>query len=343
MIRHERPKRVTVNDLAIAAGVSIATVSYVLSGRKGVTVSDATRARVIATAKQMGYRRNGIAAALKTGRVNAIGVVCPVKLAPIQQLQLQTYVSNAVLALTAAAAKRGVNPMLFFGEFAAHMEPRDLADGRVDGVAVISGADVEDWVHSLVKTGLPCVEVGSAFGPYSVFPDHRGGVRLAVQHLYDLGHRRMAYFAPWPNVTASKERLAAFKSMTSELGISSEHAVFGPDVSELLHIERRPTALVCFNDACATTAIRTANALGLRVPDDLSLVGFDDDVRATSCTPPLTTIHSPLDEMATEAVDLILSLVRGEPVSPCRIIVPTRLAQRASTGPVPARVRPPSG
>ena len=118
--------------------------------------------------------------------------------------------------------------------------------------------------------------------------------------------------------------------------------MFGPDVAELLHAKARPTAIVCFNDACATTAIRTADQLGLRVPDDLSLVGFDDDVRATSCTPPLTTIHSPLDEIATQAIDMIMSLIRGDTLEPCRVNVPTRLVQRASTGPAPSKVRPPA-
>ncbi len=340
MSRPERPKRVTVNDLATAAGVSIATVSYVLSGRKGVSISAATRAKVIAVAEEMGYRRNGLAAALRTGRLNTIGVVCPVNDVPIHELQRQTYISNALLALTAAATRRGMNPLLFFGDFASHMEPKDLADGRVDGVAVLSGSGLEDWVHSLVKTGLPCVEVGSAFGPYSVFPDHREGVRLAVRHLYELGHRRLAYHAPWPNVTAAKERLSAFKMETAELGISSEHAYFGPDVAELLHRKMRPTGLVCFNDSAAVSAIRTASKLGLRVPTDLSVVGFDDDLRAVSCTPMLTTIHNPMDQIAQDAIDMVLKLVQGEAVEATRINVPTRLVLRESTGPVPVQVKP---
>jgi LacI family transcriptional regulator len=336
MTKSDRPRRVTVTDLALEAGVSIATVSYVLSGRKGVSISDPTRAKVLAAAEQLGYRRNGLAAALRTGRLNTIGVVCPVSVVPIHQLQLQTYISNAVLALTAAAVRRGMNPMLFFGEFASHMEPKDLADGRVDGVAVLSGSGLDAWVHSLVKTGLPCVEVGSAFGPYSVFPDHREGVRTAVKLLFDLGHRRFAYHAPWPDVTAAKERLAAFKSATAELGVSAEHSLFGPDVAELLHRKSRPTGLICFNDATAVAAIRVASSLGLKIPQDLSIVGFDDDLRAVSCTPTLTTIHNPLDEIAAQAIDMVLQLVQGETVEARRINVPTRLVLRESTGPPPA-------
>jgi LacI family transcriptional regulator len=284
----------------------------------------------------MGYRRNGLAAALRTGRLNTIGVVCPIGELPIHELQLQTWISNSILALTSAATKRGVAPLIFFGEYDSRIDPKEMADGRVDGVAVLSGVGMEEWVQELLQTGLPCVEVGSAFGPHSVFPDHVGGVRASVNHLYELGHRRLAYYAPWPDVTAAKERITAFKLATSELGITSEHAFFGPNVPELLHRKSRPTGLICFNDAAAVSAVRTAASLGLNVPGDLSIIGFDNDLRATCCTPTLTTIHNPMDQIAVETIDMLLKLVRGEAVEEKRINLPTRLVLRESAGPVPA-------
>ena len=337
--RFERPKRVTVNDLANAAGVSIATVSYVLSGRKGVSISASTRARVLDVAKQMGYRRNGLAAALRTGKINTIGIVCPVQVQPITELQRLTYISNAMMALTSAATQQGVNPILYFGPPSEDVAPEDFADGRVDGVILLSAAGHEEWVRPLIESGAACVEIGSSVGPFSVFPDHALGVRLAVKHLYDLGHRTLAYHAPWPEVIPARERIAEFKRMTAELGIGGESALFGPDVSELLSSRRRPTGLVCFNDAAAVMAVRAANKLRLSVPDDLSIVGFDDDLRAVSAIPQITTIHNPLDEIASKAIELLLRLSSGEGIEPARINIPVRLVIRESTGPVPSKIR----
>ena len=163
---------------------------------------------------------------------------------------------------------------------------------------------------------------------------------LAVQHLYDLRHRKLAYYAPWPSVEAAKERLSAFKQVTSGLGLNSEQAFFGPDVPELLMRKARPTGLVCFNDAAAVSAVRSAGSLGLDVPTDLSVIGFDDDLRAVSCIPMLTTLHTSFDELAVAAIDMILSQVAGETLETPALSVPTRLVIRESAGPVPKVIRP---
>jgi LacI family transcriptional regulator len=332
----ERRRRTTVADIARSLGVSIATVSYVLSGRQGVNISQATRDRVLEAARQLGYKRNGLAAALRTGRLNTIAVVCPAEMGRALEMQDLTYISSSILALVLAAGKLQLNAVMFLDQQARDIDPEDLADGRVDGAVFLSTAKHSDYVQAVLATGLPCVEIGSSQGRYQVHMDNREGATAAVRHLTELGHRRLVHLCGPPGVVSSGERREAFYDAAASCGLSPEQVAETDDVAGLRRIfsePEQPTAIFAYNDRLAVEAASCLRTQGLRIPEDVSLVGFDDDLRSKVMQPPLTTVLNPLDDMAEVALRMLLSQINGELIPEEKVVVATKFIVRESTAP----------
>lgn len=335
-LKNGKQKRPTINDIAHMSDVSIATVSYVLSNRPGVNISTETRRRVIESARQVGYKRNGLAAALRTGRLNTVAIVCPLPMPSVSAIMNHTYLNNAIMALMLAATHRGMNGVMFLDRETQRMDPRQLADGRADGAVILCAYDMPSWVEAVIETGLPCVEIGTSFGPQQVHTDNVGGAVSAVKHLVELGHKRIAHLAGASRLVSSRERHMGFKLGSRQAGLSDANSPVASDIAslkELMTGPDRPTAVFCYNDQLAWEAAKLFREMGLSIPKDVSLVGFDNDLRAVTMDPPLTTVQNPLDEIAAEALRLVSDQISAGDISSTPSLITTNLVIRASTAP----------
>ena len=337
MQTQKRPPAVTTQDIARASGVSTATVSYVLTGRTGVRISQKTRERVLETARRLQYRPNGLATALRKGRTNTIGIVAPFSVAGATSFSQLVYGKDLTLALTFSAARAGMGVMVYVDTCEFPLRPEQVTDRRVDGVILSGTYGAQQWIDTVQASNTPFVEIGTAFGEWQVHADNRQGATLAAQHLISQGHRRIVYWRGPDSSLAARERAEAFADALAAAGIPLSDC---PMVYDLADVERefsarnRPTALFTYNDKRAIDALHIFRKLGIRVPEDVSLVGFDDDVRASSSIPPLTTVQSPVEQIAATATDLLLRQIEGEPPPESAIRIPTRLIVRDSTAPV---------
>jgi DNA-binding LacI/PurR family transcriptional regulator len=221
----------------------------------------------------------------------------------------------------------------------------------MDGVLVYICEPESRDLAALDRRGLPQVAVDQnrRDGVPGVNVDDRGGARAAAQHLVDLGHRRVGILTlevtsgdPALNYP-SRERMLGWRGPLDGAGIEPTIRTVGyrpagdaqARAVELLSAADRPTAILCFSDAFALGAIRAAESLGLRVPEDVSVVGFDDSPLAATCRPPLTTVHQEVATKAQAAVSILVSLLEGGAV-PADVLLPTSLVVRGSTAPPPA-------
>lgn len=333
----------TTKGIALATGISATTVASILSGRNVVRVSEATRDRVLTAAREMGYRRNGLAAALRTGRTNTIGIVSPLAWGGGSAHLRHGYLRDLLVAISVAAARAGMNAMTFLDMPLDPFPPGSVADRRVEGVVLFGITDdlpgARAWVDALYAMGIPCAEIGSRWGPYQVHADNVGGARQATEHLIGLGHRRIAFWRSGTHHVSSETREQGFRAAMRAAGLSEgEMFVFleATELKDRFQRADRPTALFCHNDSLALYAFDHLRAAGLRVPEDVSLVGFDNDGRIEAMRPRLTTVINPLDGLADAAVALVRAQRAGEEIVLPAPLIETQLVVRESTAPPPA-------
>lgn len=331
---------VTLADVARMAGVSKMTVSNVINNKSGV--SESTRRRVQRAVEQSGYLANPAARLLAGRRMNLIGVMAPRFGWP--------YVNEVVNGASTAAEAAGLNLAIFTTSEHPEVERERAAllRGLADGVLLVlpglgGGGSGADSLRLL--RGVPVVVV-DAEGPHNVRADNAAGARLAAQHLLELGHRRIGHvLGPTESRADAAERRAGFLAALAGAGVPAppEYLASG-DYSEaggaraghaLLSLPERPTAIFAANDASALGVLRAAQALGLRVPRDLSVVGFDDLPLAAHTRPALTTVRQPLHQMGAAGVGLLIELARGAAPPEQHLRFPTELVRRDSTGPPP--------
>jgi LacI family transcriptional regulator len=329
---------VTIRDVAREAGVSKTTVAHVLRDSPDYRVQEGTRARVRDAAARLGYRRNALAAALSSGRLDTIGVLMPLDIAG----EVSIYFKDMALAIAVEAAEAGLRMTLvpYRAESGRITSPREVADQRVDGVLTVSVHDPA-FIESLYSANIPVVEIGGAVGGRSVRCDNAGGAALAVEYLTAMGHRRIAHSRGTLGNATAEQRVAGFRDACQAHGLSEGETpvLLREELAEALALPpgQRPTAVFMFNDNQAAQVYDRCAARGLSVPDDVSVVGFDDSIIATTLRPRLTTIHNPLRAQAAEAIRLLRSCwIPGEAVSGSdriAVAVPTRLIRRDSTAP----------
>ena len=336
-------RTVTIADVAERSGVSTATVSRVLSG--AAPARDTTRERVLAAARELDYRPSGIARALKRSETRTIGLL-------ITDIG-NPFFPQIVRAVEDEAHRRGYGVVLCN---AADDPERELAyldvllERRVDGLIVASARTTRRHAARLASVPMPVVLV-NAEGPAGSLPRiavaHRRGARLAAEHLLALGHRRLGHItAPTSLAGAARLRLAGVIDALRSAGLdATELAVSAGDelveggaraMEELLATRPDVTGIVCYNDLTAVGALRSARAAGLRVPEDVSIVGFDDIELAAWTDPPLTTVRQPTDVLGRWAVERLT-----EPPAASanrRVTLEPTLVVRGSTTP-PRRLR----
>ena len=331
---------VTIKDVAQAVGVSASTVSRALSGSS--LVNEETKSRILEAAQSLGYERNELARALVKGSSGAIGLVVPDITNP--------FFSDIARGVSDIADRNGYGVILSNTDDRADRELsylRLMRRKRVDGLIVCSARLDTPLDESLTSAGTTFILVSRLSidpdVPY-VITDDRAGSRLAVEHLVDLGHRRIAFIGGPENVQSSRDRMDAYREVLNEHGIESreEWRLFagftqgaGREAGRqmLLHESERPTAIFAANDVTALGVLEVAEGLGLRVPEDLSVVGYDDISYASLPRIQLTTIAQPAIEMGQIAAGWLLRSLEDEDVPPLQRILTPRLVVRSTTAP----------
>ncbi len=333
--------------MARRAGVSKGAVSLALNDRPGVSVE--TRRRILAIAADLGWRPSARAKALSESRALAVGLILA---RPAALLASDPFFGQLLAGVEEALAPEGYALVLSVVPDAAAEEEayRRLAhDGRVDGV-LLTDPRVDDPRYALlVELGLEGVVVGSA-DPACPFPglaaDEHTAVANAVRHLVDLGHTAVAHINGPKQLVHGAGRRDAWAAALRDAGLRPGRALGGGFTAEggaqaarrLLAEPERPTAIFCANDLMAIGAVRAARELGLRVPEDLSVAGFDDIPLAEHVTPPLTTVRQDPVANGRAAARLLLARLGGRPLATPTLPAPV-LVVRSSTAPAP-RGRP---
>ncbi|HET8785128.1 MAG TPA: LacI family DNA-binding transcriptional regulator [Candidatus Limnocylindrales bacterium] len=310
----------TMKDIALATGVSRSTVSRILNDTPlTVPVAKETRERVLAAARDLDYRPNPLARALRGAPTMLLGAI-------VRDIT-DPFFSGAIEAISSAARARGYNIVLGLAharateafELATVLEAR-----QCDGIILLGDmGDQPRLLADLRGAHVPVVAMwqGTRLDLIpGVQVDNHHGIRLAVAHLRELGHRRIAFIGG-RMLGDIRERQAAYSEAVSEiLGEIPpgyvQHVANSPEGGEdafaaLLRTEPRPTAVVASTDVLAIGVLRAALLHGVKVPDQLSVVGFDDIPMATSTVPGLTTVQMPIAAMATEAVSLAVGTTHG--------------------------------
>jgi LacI family transcriptional regulator len=356
----------TIADVARRAGVSTATVSRVLSGVG--RASPTTQARVEAAARDLGFRPSDVARSLKRRSTLTLGLI-------VTDIE-NPYFPQLVKAVEDAAIGEGYAILLCNADEDPEREASYLdvlVERRVDGLIVAAstiGSRQGEWLR---RAPLPVVLVNTAApgsGLPTIVSDNRGGGAAAAGHLLELGHRRFGYLMPPPRNLDAPDRLAGVRDALVAAGLdpggasagaaaaalmigSGAPTVTGGEAAMAALLERtpRPTAVIAYNDLMAIGAMRAIRSRGLRVPGDVSLVGFDDVAFAAYVEPALTTLRQETAEMGRWAVATLTERIKaargdgpdepdgsaggGDPTAGPRI-VPVHLEIRASTAPPPA-------
>jgi LacI family transcriptional regulator len=337
-------KRMTIREIADLAGVSIATVSRVMNGRDDV--SDETRDAVRRVINEHGYTANRNARGLSAGRTGLVGVLVPL----VFPAYFAEILAGAAEALYEQEMRVVLSPTQHEHAREVSLLDRLMHGGATDGALFILPGESSEELQRALETGYPFVVVDplmplDARIP-SVFAAHMSGADQAMRHLLSLGHRRIGAITGPPGWIATEDRRRGYRAAIAAAGIPFDpelevEADFeirnGEEAARiLLGLSNPPTAIFAFNDNIAIGAMRTARKLGIRIPEELSIVGFDDVEHASIVTPALTTVRQPLAEMGRTAVSLLVRLLEHQSVETLSIQLATRLVVRETTAPPPA-------
>lgn len=333
----------TLTEVAKLAGVSPITASRAIRGVG--YVSEAARARIMDAAAQLDYTPDPLARRMRGDKSNLIGVF------------VNNYGSlvlhELIKAISHEARRKGYDLIVFNAESfdrPGRAQTSDLLSKLCDGLLLLLPNANDGYLDIVDKRSFPCVLVNFDAREMKVpiiATENRAGARMATEHLLGLGHRRIAFVAGSAGTGQSAQRQLGYADALTAAGLPVDPALMveggfiqtgGCTATErLLSLADAPTAIFCANDEMAFGAIDAVNRQGLRVPDDMSIIGFDDIPTASAVFPALTTIRQPFPAMADRAVTEVVNLIQGREASAARIPFPTELIIRNSTGPVPAR------
>ena len=341
---------VSIREVARRAGVSPATVSRVLNAQPGVPIAAATRERVRHAVKELGYHPNSLGRALVRSKTDMVGLVLP----PSMRSPLREPFFAALLeGVLTAANERGLDTIVF----TSRRDDQDLylaklRDGRCDGLLVFYQPPPDNVVPNLLDAARPLV----------LIDDRRDDARLScvevenhesaatmTRHLLELGHRRIALLGFGEELHYSRQRVEGYRQALEVAGVAYDPSLVSLNqpswlpgaiaqrVEELMALPtgERPTALFCLEDDIASGVMACLNRQGLRVPDDVSVAGFNDDGTAERQHPPLTTMRQPYEQIGVHAIDLLLDQISDIACRGRKVTLPTTLMVRGSTAPPP--------
>ena len=333
-------ERSTIHDIAREAGVSVATVSRVLNARDHV--APATRELVTRIVREHGYVANRSARSLQFGRTGLVGLLVPL----VHPHYFATIVAGASEALLEHDLRAVLSPTEHKHEREVTLLDR-LMHGMADGALVVLPEESSEELERLLDSNYRFVVIDPRLPLDARIPAvsaaNTSGADQASRHLLGLGHRRIAAITGPRQWLATEERRRGYHAALASAGIlpdlsleiEADFEIAGGmrAASELLGRPDPPTAIFAFNDNLAIGTIKAARAHGLRVPEDISVVGFDDSELASLITPELTTVRQPLAEMGRTAVNLLRRLLDGQRVETLHVELGTRLVVRGSAAP----------
>ncbi|MCB0063868.1 MAG: LacI family DNA-binding transcriptional regulator, partial [Caldilineaceae bacterium] len=344
-------QRVTIRDVATAAGVSISTVSLYTQGRPGV--SEPTAARIAQAIQELGYvprqSNHQRHAQLRANGQSGTKLFALF----LEEMSLsafpETIYGAIIKAMETAAKRHGYSMILSVIE--QEGVPQLVTNGQVDGVVILGGCPLNERVAvQLAQQGIPLVLldtylVGTAID--ALIPDNEWGGYQAIQHLVELGHQRIAIIEGPAKYRTLTDRLWGALRAAHDLAIEIPPAYRpGPqssgqplkgyrEMQTLLTLPEPPTAVFAISDKTAFGAMEAIREAGLRIPQDISLVGFDNELRAEHTTPPLTSVHLPKRQLGMLAVERLLRRIHDPTLPTVRICLPTDLITRNSTAAPP--------
>ncbi len=325
----------TIGDVAAEAGVSVATVSKVINGRWGVAEDTSTRVRAVI--EDLGYQASLVAQSLRSHKTNVIGVLVA---------DIEPFSAELLKGVARAIHGSGYELVVFSGcgraDDQVGWERRylqrmsgTLCDGALlvtpSSVDVTYGAPVVAVDHNVASSALPTVD-----------SDNLKGAVSATEYLLSLGHRRIGFLAGRRDLESAQLRERGYRNALRRAGIKIDASLIRvggyqtdtaePAARQLLERDDRPTAIFAANDVSALATISVAEGLGLTVPDDLSVIGFDNVPEAALSEPSLTTIEQPIRQMGFDAAQILIRLIAKQQV-PEHTLLPTRLVVRGSCRP----------
>lgn len=313
---------VTSKDIATRLGISQPTVSRILSGDKNYKVSPATREMIFATAEEMGYRANALARSLRSKRTDVIGLY----MFPNVLDTRTEFFGYLYSGLQRGCETHRVDILVHKTFEGRSMDDvyGEMVDGRTDGAIIYLNPNVP-LVDRLRRSPMPMVAVADPLpGIPSVGCQDCIGMTAIMNYLWDKGHRRYAYVAPTHEATTVNRRRDTYDSFLQTKGVEPDARLVlqyerghGSDaVDHVMALKRRPTALCCWNDGTAYECLRLCTRRGLRVPDDLAVVGYDGFEGGRVPVIDLVSVRVPWYEMAQTAVDLLINRVNGGEIPP---------------------------
>lgn len=328
----------TIRDVAQLAGVSTATVSHVLNNTRAV--SESSKDRVLAAMEQLNYQPNAVARSLRVSQTLTIGLIVPDVNIP--------FFAWVARAIEEAARDAGYSVILCNSGWSLAQELTyldDLRARRVDGLICISVELTSEHIQPLVKRHMPVVWFEQARGSGvsdAVVIDNFRGAYEATSHLIGLGHRRIGCILGLGQAQLTSDRIRAYRQALSDSGIAfDEGLLFAGNyvpaaglagARQLLSLAQPPSAIFAFNDMMALGALQAASERGLRVPEDLALMGFDGIAMTEYTSPPLTTVQQPIGEMSRIAIEMLLDRINDRAPNESRTVqVQPTLVARAST------------
>ena len=330
-------RRVKLIDIAAKTGFTVGTISKALQNKEGI--SQETRESILKAAKEIGYIANSQAGGLRSGSSKTIAIIVSDIANPLFAIKIKICVAEL--------EKQGYRAIVMDTEESPEREEQAVISAlnkNVDGVLLCPTQKSTAAIDLLKKNGMPFVLVGRYFGDadtdYVICDDVHGGY-LAGKHLAELGHKRVLVITADPEISCSRERLQGFKQAMEESGIEVDSQLViqsrasGHDsariISEVLSRKLDFTAIFTFSDYIAWETIYALNSRGIKVPEDVSVMGFDD-VQSHMCfPPPLTTIHYPKRTISMKSVELLLSRIRRDEEEHAHIVLGTHLVARETT------------
>jgi DNA-binding LacI/PurR family transcriptional regulator len=326
---------VTLYDVAREAGVHFTTVSRTLNGAADLKIRPQTRERILAAAERLKYRPNAFGRGLRLASTHTLGLLVPSLRNPVY--------AGVVRGAFSRAWERGYVVVLAEdseGGPAAPAYERLVSEGRIDGLLVATARRDDPAVAQWLTAPVPAVFVNRRHpGGHNVSMREEHAARLAVGHLLALGHTRLAHIAGPENLDTATRRVHGFRAAVREAGHRAPIVPVAFDepggyraMVQLLHRNRPPTGIFVSNINQALGALAAAKRNGVAVPEQLSLVTYDDDALAEYLDPPLTAVRMPMQELGETAVDMLLDRVAGDDRRTDVVLdTPPLLVERSST------------
>ena len=329
----------TLKDIAKKTGVSVSTVSRVLhDNSKKYKISEETQAKVKQAAKDLGYRVNALARGLRQQKTCEVGVIVPDISNP--------FFSEVIKSLAGELRKKGYNFIVYDSDEDIAIERsaiKSLLEKRVDGLIIASVGQDFSHIQKIRDAEIPVVMVDRCFDELdvdSVSVDNVKGSLLAMNYLIEAGHSRIAFIQGLPGTYANETRLQGYKSALRDAGISiDKHLIVGDDfrsfngylkTKSLLKLSNSPTAIFTAGDLIALGALEACRESNITIPDDLSLITFDDPVFATYLSPALSAVEQPITKIAEMAVAMLYNQMKNPRDERRKVLLEPRLNVRGS-------------